>query len=103
MKKLLVTLALIGSAAFAAEVQIPAKTPEQLTQLLDFQESVHYTGCIDGFLVTIEQKWYVRPKGADPRKIFEALRDECKTKSVLYRLEQSMMHQGDVTSDTTEK
>ena len=54
---------------------------------LDLQTSSFYTGCIDGWIVSYEAGWYVRPKNKTGKEVFEQLKKTCKKKTEIYRKE----------------
>jgi hypothetical protein len=72
-----IILAFLFSTLALAEVNIK-----------DVQQSSFYTGCIDGWIVTYEAGWYVRPKGMTGHDVFKKLKKDCAKKADLYRKEQ---------------
>ena len=80
MKYLISFFLLTASAA-------SANTPEQHRELVNAMASSFYTGCIQGFLVSIEQGWYVRPKGKTAKEVVESLKRECHKAQKVYRKE----------------
>lgn len=64
--------------------QPPQKAEIIKINIFDIQQGSFYTGCIDGFIATIESGMYKRPENMTPKEAFGEIKKTCNFKSILY-------------------